>query len=193
MKTGIQASQHYGYLKALVVLSLVYLLGIHWWFSAPMWALGRERAALLAYEQTLQTELRQRDALQASLFQWQQRNPGLESWLAGDAGSVAARLGQDLDAWLAASSVRCQSLARTPGSEQRSGRFRKTALQVRLRCSMQGLVSLLERIEAENPALRVENMEISTRRHLAAVGDQNSGLDVTLDIVAYSRLAPGAK
>lgn len=189
MKTG----QHYGYLKALGVLSLVYLLGIHWWFSAPMWTLGRERATLLAYEQKLQSELRQRDALQASLLQWQQRNPGLENWLAGDAGSVAARLGQDLDVWMAASTVRCQSLARTPSSEQRSGRFRKTGLQVRLRCSMQGLVSLLERIEAESPALRVENMEITSRRHLASVGDQNSGLDVTLDIVAYSRLAPGVK
>lgn len=179
--------------KALGVLLLGYFLAIHWWFTVPLHGLGQERAALLDSQRQMQQEIQQSGAVQARLQQLGQANPGLDAWVSSDAGSVAAQLGQRLDVWLVASPVTCQSLARTPGAEQRSGRFQKTVLQVRLRCSMQGLVSLMERIEAESPALFIDNLEITTRRHMAAVGDQNTGLDVALDIAVYSRLASGAK
>ena len=193
MTSGFTQQRMMTIAKVLGILLLLYFVTLHWWFTAPFHALGQERDSLLDSQRKMQQELQQQDGIQQRLAQLQQTSPALETWMNGDSGMVAAQLGQQLDVWLVASPVTCQALTRTPGAEQRSGRFRKTVMQVRLRCSMQGLVSLMERIEAESPALFIENLEIATRRHMAAVGDQNAGLDVTLDIAVYSRLASGLK
>lgn len=172
-------------LKVLAVIVLLYFMAVHWWFTAPMRALGQERDALLESQRSLQQESSQYSAWQSRLAQLQQSNPRLDEWLLGDAGAVSAQLGQKLDGWLSGSPVTCQPLARTPGNAEHGARFQKHTLQVRLLCSMQGLVHLLGQIESDSPAILIENLEIASRR---ASGDgQSAGLDVTLDIAVYSR------
>ena len=180
-------------LKLMAGIAVLYVLTIHWWFTAPMLALGEQRHALIESQRSMQQEIRQRDQLQGRLAQLEQSSPGLEIWMSGDSGTVSAQLGQKLDTWMHASPVTCQSITRTPAAEQRSGRFRKTLLQVRLRCSMQGLVALMARVESESPAIFIENLELATRRHMASVDGQNTGMDVTMDIAVYSRMTSGAK
>lgn len=178
-------------LKLLVGLLLLYFIAMHWWFTAPMRALGQEREALVESQRSLQQEISQYGHWQSRLAQLEQLSPGLDEWLLGDAGAVSAQLGQKLDGWLSASPVSCQPLARTPGNTENGARFQKHTLQVRLLCSMQGVVHLLDQIESDSPAVIIENLEIASR-HNSGDG-QSAGLDVTLDIAVYGRASKEAR
>lgn len=183
----------WNWLKAIAYFLVFYILAIHWWFTAPMLSMGQERAALIETQHAMQQELQTESQLLEQLAQLGAANASVHAWSDLDAGNVTAQLGQRLDVWLNTGDVRCQSISRTPGQDQASGRFRKSVLQIRLRCGMQGLSALIQRIEAESTAIRVENLEIVARRNMAAVDQQNTGLDVTLDIAVYRHQPPGAK
>jgi general secretion pathway protein M len=178
--------------KVTLALVLMYLLLVHWWFTAPMRAMALERTALREQMQVMQQEVQGSAAVQSRLEQMALSNPGFADGSQNDSGALAAALGQKLDAWLIATPVTCQSLSRTPGPAQSSGRFSRTVVQVRLRCSMQGLVELMHQIERESPAVLIENLDVASRRSMAAVGNQNAGLDVSLDVVVYHRATQGA-
>lgn len=181
------------WLKVAGIVVAVYVLTIHWWFTAPMLTMGQERAALIELHHDMQVELQRESGLREQQRQMQADHAGLQAWADLEQGTVTAQLGQRLDVWLTAGNRQCQSLSRTPGQEQASGRFRKSVLQIRLRCGMQGLSELIQRIEAESPLMRVENLEIATRRHMAANEAQNTGVDVTLDIAVYRHPSRGSK
>lgn len=176
-------------IQTVAVLAVLYLLLVHWWFTAPMWAMAAERTALREQMQDMQQEVRRSAGVQARLDNAQPSALGADQ---NDSGALAAALGQKLDVWMLATPTTCQSVSRTPGAAQTGGRFSRTVVQVRLRCSTQGLVELMQLIEQESPSLLIENLEIASRRQMAAVGNQNTGLDVSLDVVLYHRAGRGA-
>lgn len=181
------------WIKAVSYLLAAYFLTIHWWFTAPMLTMGEERDKLIEIHQSMQHELQSEPQLSEQLARMSAGDAGLQAWTNLEQGNVTAQLGQRLDVWLNAGDVRCQSISRTPGPDQASGRFRKSVLQIRLRCGMQGLSALIQHIEAESPAIRVENLEIVSRRTMAAIDQQNTGLDVSLDIAVFRHQLAGAK
>jgi general secretion pathway protein M len=176
------------WLKGLVAVALLYGLAIHTWFTAPMLDLAAQGHALQQEQQSLRAEIAQMPEWQQRNAELQQRQPNLQHWLSADANSASVLLGQQLELWLSAAPVTCQLVSKTPQADTRSGRFVKTGWQARLRCSTLGLAALLQKIESESSAVRVENMQIASRSAMAAVAGQNQGLDVTLDIVAYGRV-----
>lgn len=178
-------------IQTVAILAVLYLLLVHWWFTAPMWAMAAERTALREQMQDMQQEVRRSAGVQARLDNTQPTALGAITADQNDSGALAAALGQKLDVWMLATPTTCQSVSRTPGAAQTGGRFSRTVVQVRLRCSTQGLVELMQLIEQESPSLLIENLEIASRRQMAAVDNQNTGLDVSLDVVLYYRAGRG--
>lgn len=173
------------WLKVLVLALVVYGLGLHSWFVAPMHSLGAERAALQSADSQMRSELRR----EPELRQRQQATgaeAGMQAWSGLDAGAMNARIGQRLETWLVAVGPRCESIARTPIAVSLQGSIERHALRVRLHCSLRGLTELLALAESEAMTLRVEDMEIASRRGQSMAGAATSGLDVQLDIAVYA-------
>lgn len=173
------------WLKVLVLALVVYGLGLHSWFVAPMHSLGEERAALQSADSQMRVELRR----EPELRQRQQAagaEAGMQAWSGLDAGAMNARIGQRLETWLVAVRPRCESIARTPIPVSLQGNIERHALRIRLNCSLRGLTELLALAESEAITLRVEDMEVASRRGQAVAGAAASGLDVQLDVAVYA-------
>lgn len=154
-------------------------------FIAPMHTLAQERLALQSIEAQLRTELQQEQALRAKMAAIANWNNQLNAWQNPDSGQSTALLGQKLDTWMAMASIKCAPVSRSVGQAQRQGRMYKTPLQVRMRCGMQGLAEILQAIESESPALRIENMEMAANPVFVGGKMQNQGMDITLDLAIY--------
>ena len=180
----------------IVVLAvLAYLVGVHWWFTAPMLEMGGQIEELRHAELALRMESRQRPEIEKRLAQVQQfeaANPGFLP--EANKELATAGLVQRLEQVVQAASPRpdaCQITARTP-ADAVAGKepFPRVVVQVRLRCGMGELAAVLHALESGSPQLFVDNLDVLSRRSYLAAGSEGGALDVSFDLFGY--LAPGA-
>ncbi|HLS83989.1 MAG TPA: type II secretion system protein GspM [Arenimonas sp.] len=177
-------------------LTLAYFLLLHWWFTAPMLAMGEQIERLQEEELALRMEIAQRPQLQAEL----ERVAGFDD---GDAGFLpesnrqlaTAALVQRLESVVgaaAAGSDRCRITARTPTDSQGRDPFVRATVQVRLTCGMAELAAVLHQLEGGNPQLFVDNLDLLSRRSYFAAAEAG-GMDVSFALYGYLALpAEGA-
>jgi general secretion pathway protein M len=178
-----------------VLAGLAYFVGVHWWFTAPMLAMGEQIGTLRKEELALRMESRQRAEIERRLAQVQQfeaANPGFLP--EGNKELATAGLVQRLEQVVQAGSPRpesCQITARTP-ADAVAGKepYPRVVVQVRLRCGMGELAAVLHALESGSPQLFVDNLDILSRRSYLAAGSEGGALDVSFDLFGY--LAPGA-
>jgi general secretion pathway protein M len=178
------------------VAGLLYLLLVRPLFAVPL----READARIE-------DLRQRDArvrgLLAQQPQIRQRLAQLDA-RGGDAGFLAepttelatAALIQRLEGVIetvSPGSRGCAITNRAPiTDEQASGRFRRVAVAVRLRCGNAETLSVLHALESARPYLFVDALAITAQRYFAIPGNnlpQEGGLDVSFNLYGYLRPA----
>ena len=179
-----------------LAIALLYLLLVHWWFTAPMLAMGEEVEALRDEEQALRAQIAQRPELEARLAQVRQfeaANPGILPEATRELAS--AGLVQRLQQVVTTASPNpnaCQITAQTPTDMPSQEPFARVMVQVRLRCGMGELAAVLHALESGSPQLFIDNLDLLSRRsYLTAGGDNSSGLDVSFDLYGYLK-SPGA-
>ena len=180
----------------IVVLAvLAYLIGVHWWFTAPMLEMGGQIEDLRQQELALRMESQQRAEIEkrlAGVQAFEAANPGFLTEANKDLAT--AGLVQRLEQVVQAASPRpdaCQITARTP-ADAVAGKepYARVVVQVRLRCGMGELAAVLHALESGSPQLFVDNLDVLSRRSYLAASNEGGALDVSFDLVGY--LAPGA-
>lgn len=180
----------------LLALLLAYLVLVHWWFTAPMLAMGAEVEATRDQEKALLAEVDQRAQLQQSLKKirdFEASNPGFlpESSRELASAGLVLRL-QQVVANASPNPNACQITAQTPTDMPSQEPFARVMVQVRLRCGMSELGAVLHALESGSPQLFIDNLDILSRRSYLATGtDGSGGLDISFDLYGYLKSAPG--
>lgn len=179
----------------VVLAALAYLVGVHWWFTAPMLEMGDQIEDLRKQELALRMESQQRAEIEkrlARVHEFEAANPGFLT--EANKELATAGLVQRLEQVVQSASPRpdaCQITARTP-ADAVAGKepYARVVVQVRLRCGMGELAAVLHALESGSPQLFVDNLDVLSRRSYLAAGNEGGALDVSFDLFGY--LAPGA-
>ncbi|GAB2490026.1 type II secretion system protein GspM [Arenimonas alkanexedens] len=180
----------------LVALVLGYALLLHWWWTAPMLAMGSEIAQLRDQELALREEIAQRPVLESELARVREFERGNPGFLPETNRQLAtAALVQRLEAVLAEASPepgRCQITARTPTESRVEEPFVRATVQVRLRCGMEELGAVLHSLESGSPQLFVDSIDLLSRRSYLTTGVEGGGVDVSFELYGYLQTPSGA-
>lgn len=196
----------------LIVLMLGYLLGVHWWFVAPLAQQRQELIELRNEEARFRAIAQQRSAiLHASqqVREFESENPGFLAEANFDlaASALIQRLQEQID--LLQAGERCKLVSRTPfrdnrrgrgSSEAESGPFEKVTIKVRMFCEMENFGPLLHGLEGGSPQLFVSDLIITSRRGASGSRRPQGGqpaaagyLDQAFDLHGYLRRQPESK
>lgn len=198
-------------LLLLIALMLGYLVGVHWWFVAPLMKSRGEMVDLREDEARFRAIAQQRDAIREALGEvraFESDNPGFLTEANFDlaASSLIQRLQEQID--LLQAGDRCALVSRTPfrsqtasgrGSEERDVPFEKVTIKVRMRCEMEHFGLLLHGLESGSPQLFVAELTITGRRGTPApagrggAAQQQGYLDTAFDLYGYLRRGAGGK
>jgi general secretion pathway protein M len=181
----------------LAVLGLLYLLVLHPLFVAPLRETDARIQELQARDARLRGLLAQRAEVERRLAALDAQ--GGAGFLAEPTAELAAAaLIQQLEQVVvdaSAGSRGCAIVNRTPlGDEAQGGRYRKVAVQVRLRCGNAETLAVLHALESARPWLFVDALSITAQRFFAVPGSaqpQQGGLDVGFTLYGYLRPAAG--
>lgn len=181
----------------LAVLGLLYLLVLHPLFVAPLRETDARIQELQARDARLRGLLAQRAEVERRLAALDAQ--GGAGFLAEPTAELAAAaLIQQLEQVVvdaSAGSRGCAIVNRTPlGDEAQRGRYRKVAVQVRLRCGNAETLAVLHALESARPWLFVDALSITAQRFFAVPGSaqpQQGGLDVGFTLYGYLRPAAG--
>lgn len=182
----------------LAALALAYLVLVHPWWTAPMLAAQDRIEALQQRELRMRMQLQQQPQIQRRLAQVQAQGAQKPGFLPeGSAELATAGLAQQLERVVLEASPgnrSCQISNRSPLTAASQERFRKIVVQVRLRCGMPELATVLYRLENGNPRMFVDNLNVLAQSNyfVADAGRaQQGGLDVSFDLYGYLRPSAG--
>ena len=174
----------------VLALLVVYLVTVHWWFTAPMLEMGAQATALRDEEQTLRLQIAQRAELQARLAQVRQfetHNPGFLPEATRELAS--AGLVQRLQQVVASANPKpnaCQITAQTPTDMPSQEPYPRVMVQVRLRCGTGELAAVFYAHESGSPQWFLDNLDMLSRdSYLATPGAGGGSLDVSFDLYGY--------
>ncbi|WP_425604596.1 type II secretion system protein GspM [Stenotrophomonas pavanii] len=179
----------------LAVLGVAYLLLVHPWFTQPLRAIDADVAALREREARVQAQLQQRPQIEQRLRATRealQQRPGFlrEATAEAAAAALGARL-QDAVAMASPGNRSCTISNRTPlADNRRDAEFVRVAMQVRLRCGVAELATVLHSLETGSPRLFVDNLNLIAQRFQQSPNESGLGLDVSFELAGY--LLPGA-
>jgi general secretion pathway protein M len=177
-------------------VALLYLLLVHWWFTAPMLSMGEQIRELRDEEQGLRVQIAQRPQLEARLAevrQFEAANPGFlpENTRELASAGLVQRL-QQVVSTASPNPNACQITAQTPTDMPSQEPYPRVMVQVRLRCGMGEFAAILHALESGSPQLFIDNLDLLSRRsYLAATTDSAGALDVSFDLYGYLKVATG--
>ena len=193
----------------LITLMLAYLLGVHWWFVAPLMQSRQEIIELRDEEARFRAIAQQRDAIREALAQVRQfenDNPGFLTEANFDlaASALIQRLQEQIDGLQAGE--RCKLVSRTPFRGSQNARaaaaaaaaeslpFEKVTIKVRMLCEVEYFGPLMHGLESGSPQLFVSDLTITGRRAAVAARSQRpqaaATLDQAFDLYGYLRRSP---
>ena len=182
----------------MLALLIAYLVLVHWWFTAPMLAMGEQIHALGEEELALRLEAGQRTQITKQLAQvheFEVANPGFLP--EGNRELASAGLVQRLEQVVGSTSAdnkTCQITARTPAEMPSKEPFARVAVQVRLRCGTDELAAVLHSLESGSPQLFIDNLDLLSRRSYLMNNIESAGiLDVSFDLYGYLKATPGGR
>lgn len=182
-------------LAGLALAVLAYFVLVHWWFTAPMMAMGGEIARLRDEQLALRMEIAQRPALEAELQRVRAFEAGNTAYLPEANRQLAtAALVQRLEAVVSQASQqssRCQITARTPTEGRSDEPFVRATVQVRLRCGMPELAAVLHELESGSPQLFVDNLDLLSRASYLGAAQESGAVDVNFNLYGYLLEVPG--
>ncbi len=178
---------------ALAALGLAYLIGVHWWFTAPHLAIAEEMRDLREQELEYRQKSAARGDIERRLAEVRATEASSAAFLPeADFDAAGAGLQQRVDqvvAEFARSAQTCQVLSKTPMRSNEKEPFERVVLTVRLRCSYEELAPILHRLESGQPMLFLEETQIARWAGYRdpQTGKQLSTLDVRFNVYGYLR------
>lgn len=176
-----------------VAMLLGYAVLVHWWWTAPMLALGDEIAEVRDEELGLRMEGAQIPLLEARLAEVRAAEAANPGFLAEPNKDLAiAALVQRLEAEVrrvAPNPLACEISARTPLEAQSSDPYPRVTMQVRLRCDPAMLGALLHGLESGSPQLFLDNVAFNSTAGFFGAGQAvaDSRVDAVFDLYGYLR------
>jgi general secretion pathway protein M len=190
------AAQRWKSLAIVVMVAvMLYVLLVHWWFAAPMISMGQEINELRVQELGYRIEANQRSALEKKLNDVKQMQNGSPRFLLEANKELAsAALVQRFEQVVTNTSKNpnaCQITARTPTDNDTKEAFQRVTVQVRLRCGMTELSSILYALEGGSPQLFVDNLELLSRASFnSGAPVSGGGVEVVFDLFGYIQAPP---
>lgn len=182
----------------LAALALAYLVLVHPWWTAPMLEAQDRIEGLQQRELRMRMQLQQQPLIQRRLAETQAQGARQPGFLPeGSAELATAGLAQQLERVVLEASPGnrgCQISNRSPLTAASQERFRKIVVQVRLRCGMPELATVLYQLENRNPRMFVDNLNILAQANYFVPDParaQQGGLDVSFDLYGYLRPTAG--
>ena len=175
------------------VVALAYLLVVHPLFTAPLRAADDRIAGLLQRDARARGVLAQRALIDQRMAQLGAAG-GTAGFLSEPTAELAtAALIQQLERVVAEASPGnrgCAIVNRAPEENrlQAAERYRRVAVQVRLRCGNAETLTVLHMLESTRPYLFVDLLSITAQRFFAVPGanqPQEGGLDVNFQLYGY--------
>ena len=176
-----------------VAALLAYAVLVHWWWTAPMLALGDEIATVRDEELGLRMEGEQIPQLQARLAEVRAAEAANPGFLAEPNKDLAtAALVQRLEAEVnrvSPNPLACEVVARTPLEAQSSDPYPRVTVQIRLRCDAGMLGQLLHGLESGSPQLFIDNLAFNSMAAYFGAGQAatDGRVDAVFDLFGYLR------
>ncbi|MDV0438996.1 general secretion pathway protein GspM [Xanthomonas sacchari] len=176
----------------LAALALGYLVLVHPWWTVPMREVDAQIQELQQRELRVRMQLQQAPQVAQRLQQAQRELATRPGFLRETSAELAsAGLVQRLESAVATASPGNRSCAisnRSPlAADNRSDRFTRVAVQVRLRCGTPELAAVLHALESGTPALFIDNLNVMAQRYQLSPGESGNGLDVAFELAGYLR------
>nr|WP_295942411.1 type II secretion system protein GspM [uncultured Xanthomonas sp.] len=176
----------------LAALALGYLVLVHPWWTVPMREVDAQIQELQQRELRVRMQLQQAPQVAQRLRQAQRELTTRPGFLRETSAELAsAGLVQRLESAVATASPGNRSCAisnRSPlAADNRSDRFTRVAVQVRLRCGTPELAAVLHALESGTPALFIDNLNVMAQRYQLSPGESGNGLDVAFELAGYLR------
>ena len=183
----------------LIALLAGYLVGLHWWWTAPMLAMDDQMQELREQELANRMRARQRPEIEkrlTALRRTEATNPGFlpEATVQLAQAGLAQRIESQL-AVISPDHGACTINQRTPTDATTTERYQRVIVQVRLLCGMGEFTALLHAFESGRPQLFVANLNIISRSGFVAqtgAADSSTPLDIAFDLYGYMRPGVGA-
>lgn len=176
----------------LAALALGYLVLVHPWWTVPLREVDAQIQELQQRELRVRMQLQQAPQVAQRLQQAQRELATRPGFLRETSAELAsAGLVQRLESAVATASPGNRSCAisnRSPlAADNRSDRFTRVAVQVRLRCGTPELAAVLHALESGTPALFIDNLNVMAQRYQLSPGESGNGLDVAFELAGYLR------
>jgi general secretion pathway protein M len=176
----------------VVAVLLVYLLGFHWFIVRHL-EYSTEVSELAEQLGRFQRVAAQREQVEKQLQSLQGRRSESNLFLPeGDFNEAAAAMSERLNQMVSGQADEsCQIVSRQPVRAREVERFEKVTVNVRMRCNVEDLMSVLYSLETGVPMIFVEELTIIKPRARRQVGNKPDisaqALDVRFNMSGYLR------
>lgn len=175
----------------VALLALVYLIGVHWWFTAPFLEARAELIELRDTEARLRATAQERPMIEERLAEVRAFEAASPEFLVENNFDLAAsamiqRLQSLVDEQKAGAA--CTISSRSPFRQSIEEPFLRVTIKVRMRCTMEHFAPVLHGLESNSPRLFVSDLSAVNRRQFARGGRAApEAVDFTFDVYGFLR------
>lgn len=180
-------------LLALIAVALVYLFGVHWWFTERHLEIASEMSDLRDQYARYKAKADQKALVDRQLADVRAFEAGNPAFLPeGDFDAAAAGLTQRLKQ-IVGSHVpdpqRCQIIMNQYSRSTEPDPFERVVIKVRLRCDLEPFAGILYDLESASPMLFVEELAIFRQQGYLVPGQNklSNYLDIRFDLFGFIR------
>lgn len=175
----------------LIVLSLVYLVGVHWWFVSPHMEFFSRMGDLRDQQLRFRNIAAERADVDKQLAEVKAYEKDNQAFLPdADANAASASLIQRLKQSVgehAPDANRCQVVSSQPYSGGDEELYKRVAIQVRMRCDLEPFASVIYDLENGKPYLFVDQVMLYKQQAYVPPGSKQpvSPLDIRFNLSGY--------
>lgn len=184
----------------LIAVSLLYFLGVHWWFTARHLEIAEEMQTLQEQElrfREIAATRKQVEAAHAAVRNYEASNPAFlpETDFDSAAASLTTQIKQIVARHAPAQNPdRCAIVMNQYQRPNEPERFERVTIKLRLRCDLEPFAAILHDLEASSPLLFVDDLQVFRQQGYLTPGSNKiqNYLDIRVDVFGYIRAAPKA-
>ncbi len=186
-------------LLLLIAVALVYLAGVHWWFTERHLEIAEQISELREQYVRLKSKADQKPLVDRQLADVRTFEAGNPAFLPeGDFDSAAAGLTQRLKQFVAGQAPdpqRCQIIMNQYSRSTEPDLFERVVIKVRLRCDLEPFAGVLHDLESASPMLFIEELAIFRQQGYLVPGQNklSNYLDIRFDLFGFIRNPGPAK
>ncbi len=178
---------------ALALLVVVYLLGVHWWFTARHLEIAGQMSTLRDKESDYRRIAGGREELEKRLADAHTLEASNPAFLTeGDVDSAVAGLTTRMTTVMKAhqhDAQSCTVISNQPVKAPNKDLFEKVSIRLRLRCTLEEFAPMLHELEGGSPMLFVDEVQIWKQIGYVQPGTNktSSYLDIQFTLSGYLR------